>query len=173
MFPDVPEGYLPAWQPTVHYSRETYATLFQKLRDNGWITNASGDGSTTFLIPDFRGMFRRCTGGNAAAVGVSQAGAFASHTHVQDSHNHSQNSHNHSQNAHQHWVGGLRCGNNGAGGVSGGRNDGTLYGVATDGATASNNATTASNNAATAVNQSTGGVETRPVNFAVYLFIKY
>ena len=49
-------------------SRETYSELFAKY---GTIYG-EGDGSTTFNIPDYRGAFLRCIGGNADSIGVLQ-----------------------------------------------------------------------------------------------------
>lgn len=50
-------------------NRTTYNNLFSAIG----ITYGSGDGSTTFKIPDFRGMFLRGRGGNAATMGTKQA----------------------------------------------------------------------------------------------------
>lgn len=50
-------------------SRETYSELFEVFGE----TYGAGDGETTFNLPDFRGAFLRCIGGNAAALGVEQA----------------------------------------------------------------------------------------------------
>ena len=52
-------------------SRTTYAELFAVIGT----TAGAGDGSTTFNIPDLRGMFIRGTGGNAAALGMEQEDA--------------------------------------------------------------------------------------------------
>ena len=52
-------------------SRETYHELFEKY---GTIYG-EGDGSTTFNIPDYRGAFLRCIGGNADSIGVLQGDA--------------------------------------------------------------------------------------------------
>ena len=52
-------------------SRETYSELFNVI---GTIYG-EGDGSTTFNIPDYRGAFLRCIGGNAAELGVEQEDA--------------------------------------------------------------------------------------------------
>ena len=50
-------------------SRETYKELFAVFGE----TYGAGDGSTTFNLPDFRGAFLRCIGGNAAALGTEQS----------------------------------------------------------------------------------------------------
>lgn len=49
-------------------SRETYNELFEVFGE----TYGAGDGETTFNLPDFRGAFLRCIGGNAAELGVQQ-----------------------------------------------------------------------------------------------------
>lgn len=49
-------------------SRSTYSELFEVFGE----TYGAGDGETTFNLPDFRGAFLRCIGGNAAALGVEQ-----------------------------------------------------------------------------------------------------
>ena len=52
-------------------SRDTYSELFNVI---GTIYG-EGDGSTTFNIPDYRGAFLRCTGGNADVLGTLQGDA--------------------------------------------------------------------------------------------------
>lgn len=52
-------------------SREAYKELFQVLGTKA----GAGDGVSTFNLPDFRGDFIRCVGGNAAALGVEQGDA--------------------------------------------------------------------------------------------------
>ena len=52
-------------------SRTAYAELFAVIGT----TAGAGDGSTTFNVPDLRGMFIRGTGGNAAELGVEQGDA--------------------------------------------------------------------------------------------------
>ena len=52
-------------------SRATYSELFKVFGE----TYGAGDGETTFNLPDFRGAFLRCIGGNAAALGVEQGDA--------------------------------------------------------------------------------------------------
>lgn len=49
-------------------SRATYSELFEVFGE----TYGAGDGETTFNLPDLRGAFLRCIGGNAAALGVLQ-----------------------------------------------------------------------------------------------------
>lgn len=52
-------------------SREAYSELFAVLG----IKAGAGDGTTTFNLPDLRGLFVRGTGGNAAELGVEQSDA--------------------------------------------------------------------------------------------------
>ena len=52
-------------------SRDTYSELFNVIGT----TYGEGDGSTTFNIPDYRGAFLRCIGGNADELGVLQEDA--------------------------------------------------------------------------------------------------
>lgn len=89
-----PTGYLSCDGSAV--SRTTYAALFSSIG----IAHGSGDGSTTFNLPDYRGRFLRGvtgasandpdastrtamnTGGNTAnTVGSVQGHVFAAHTH--------------------------------------------------------------------------------------------
>ena len=91
----IPSGYLYCDGSAV--SRTTYANLFNKIG----ISCGSGDGSTTFNLPDYRGRFHRGvdggtgrdpdaasrasmnTGGNSAnAVGSTQASAVSNHYHL-------------------------------------------------------------------------------------------
>ena len=57
-------------------SRTAYAELFAVIGT----TAGAGNGSTTFNVPDLRGMFIRGTGGNAAALGERQGDAIRNMT---------------------------------------------------------------------------------------------
>ena len=105
-------------------SRTTYAGLFATIST----TYGSGDGSTTFNVPDLRGRAvagldnmggtaaSRLTAGGSGITGTTLGASggtethtltsaqMPSHTHTQDSHNHTQNSHNHTQDAHGHLL---------------------------------------------------------------------
>ena len=59
-----PTGWLLAAGSAV--SRTTYATLFAAIGT----TYGAGDGSTTFNLPDFRGVFPKGTGTTTRAAGI-------------------------------------------------------------------------------------------------------
>lgn len=76
-----PTGYLKANGAAV--SRTTYATLFATIGT----TFGTGDGSTTFNVPDLRGYFPRGWADNGSTdsgrvFGSTQADDFKSHSHV-------------------------------------------------------------------------------------------
>lgn len=59
-------------------SRTLYSDLYSVLGT----TYGSGDGSTTFNLPDLTGKFIRGLGGNAASLGQTQADAVKAHEHL-------------------------------------------------------------------------------------------
>jgi microcystin-dependent protein len=136
-------------------SRTGQAALFAAI-GTGWGT---GDGSTTFNLPDMRGYFPR---GWDHAAGVDPARAFASlqadnfksHTHVQNAHTHIDSGHTHPSLKPGHALGSA--------------------GSAVDAGTAADTTGTGTANiqSATAVNQATGGTETVPKNKAVLFIIR-
>jgi microcystin-dependent protein len=76
-----PSGWLAANGSNV--SRTTYATLFTAIGT----TYGSGNGSTTFTLPDLRGYFVRGSGTNSdgtasGGFGGKQADSFADHNHT-------------------------------------------------------------------------------------------
>ncbi|MDB5802255.1 MAG: Phage tail fiber protein [Rhodocyclales bacterium] len=81
---DIPTGYIKANGAAV--SRTTYAALFALLSTGYGV----GDGSTTFNVPDLRGLFIRSYHDGSGTYetdtgrtnGSVQADAFASHTHT-------------------------------------------------------------------------------------------
>lgn len=114
---NVPTGWLVCDGSIV--SRTTYAALYANIGDG----YGSGNGTTTFQLPDFRGQFLRGVSGTSGSdpdassriasgaggnvgnnVGSGQDNIFTSHTHTvtDPGHNHTQNSHNHTQDAHTH-----------------------------------------------------------------------
>jgi microcystin-dependent protein len=110
-----PTGWLLCDGGSTGLLRTTYAALFAVIGT----TYGSGDGSTTFNVPDLRGRVvagkdnmggvaanrlsasvSGVTGTTLGAVGGSQS--LTSHNHTQNSHNHTQDSHNHTQDSHNH-----------------------------------------------------------------------
>lgn len=170
-------------------SRTTYVHLY------GFIGNAygSGDGSTTFNLPDCRGVFLRGVSGatgrdpNASSrtasgsggntgnnVGSLQDSDFSSHTHIQNVHNHLQAAHSHglTDPGHHHSIGfDILGAATGGSAVSTVTHATSLTSDSTTGISVQ--AITATNVQETAVNQATGGSETRPLNLYVNYLIKY
>tara|TARA_R110001606_G_scaffold141321_2_gene280485 strand:- start:15717 stop:16886 length:1170 start_codon:yes stop_codon:yes gene_type:complete len=72
----IPVGYLLCNGSSI--SRIVYPKLFATI---GTIYG-SGDGSTTFNLPDLRGKFTRGVGGNSLALGVTQLDELKSHRHT-------------------------------------------------------------------------------------------
>jgi len=158
-----PSGWLMCYGQAV--SRTEYSALFTALST----TYGSGDGSTTFNIPDMRG--RAIAGvdnmGGTAASRLTSTVLSASNTlgatggtqtHTMSSaempsHTHTQDSHNHTQNAHAHDFVGKYGGSttiSSSLSAPGYANDYGVGGGYVSSATATNQATTATN-------QSTGG----------------
>jgi microcystin-dependent protein len=134
-------------------SRTTYATLFAVIGT----TWGAGDTTTTFNVPDLRGMFVRGTGTNATgsssgAVGPS-VGTYAADTYL----NHS---HAVTDAGHFHGAGDSFTVNNGS-----------AQGVRTVGATTGSNTTTVTTGL-TVNTSTTGGTETKPKNYGVLYIIK-
>lgn len=132
-----PAGYLKFSATAI--SRTRYAKLFALLGT----AYGAGNGSTTFNIPDGRGLFARFLDDNAGidaarSVGSTQDDAFESHTHT--------------------WTG------TGGSNFAGGQSTVTSSSAASNG---SNQTLWAGTNAAT------GGTETRPKNIAFLGCIKY
>ena len=175
----VPTGSITMWATTTAptdwllcdgsaVSRTTYATLFGVIST----TYGTGDGSTTFNLPNLKGKVP--VGRDAADTSFDVMGEtggakthtlttteMPSHTHTQNSHNHTQDSHNHTQNSHNHTQDSHNHTQNAHNHTVDGnliaRGTGTVFRELTDGGTGASNvasrSTTATNIAATATNQ--------------------
>lgn len=170
-------------------SRTTYSVLYGRIGT----TNGIGNGSTTFNLPDYRGMFPRGwaqgsandpdrNSRTAAASGANtgdnpgsiQSFAVESHTHIQTAHTHTQTAHNHAitDAGHAHTFGFIQAGAATAGGAVTTTGPGTTTTSTTVTGISINN-TTAVNQNTTAVNGSYGSSETRPINIYAHFIIKY
>lgn len=136
-------------------SRTTYAALFTAIST----TWGSGDGSTTFNVPDLRGVFVRGTGTNATgsssgAVGPS-VGAYAADTYLNHSHTATDSGHTHTYSYTSITGGGAAIAGN------------PPY------QTTSPTGTTSTGYAnITVATSTTGGTETKPKNYGVLYIIK-
>lgn len=161
-----PSGYLELNGAAI--SRTTYATLFSKIGTIG----GSGDGSTTFNLPDMRGVVPRGFDNGrgldpSRAFGSYQADAYASHSHGVSDPGHAHGVYD--PGHHHSWY----TTNGSAGGnyMSIINGDNSIANTWTD-----NNAATGIgiNAAGTGISiNAAGGSETRGKNVALTLAIKY
>lgn len=134
-------------------SRSTYATLFAAIGTTWGV----GDGSTTFNVPDLRGMFVRGTGTNATGSSSGAAGpsvgAYAADTYLNHTHAITDGGHSHTTPYSAALVSGGGVGIN----------------VFTGG---SNFPTSTVTTGITVNTSTTGGTETKPKNYGVLYIIK-
>ena len=156
-----PSGWLAADGTAV--SRTTYATLFAAIST----THGSGDGSTTFNLPDLRGYFIRGAGTNgdgvaAGTFAAKQAAAMLNHTHSGTTGNES-TTHTHTQTGYVSSYFNFQVG---AGDVG--------IGTPIEGPYPTSGQSTNHTHTFTSGNPSAGGgTETRPANIALLYCVKF
>lgn len=153
-----PTGWIPADGSAV--SRSTYSILFSNIGTTWGI----GNGSTTFNVPDLRGVFVRGTGTNATGSSTGAAGpsvgsyvtdTYLNHTHTATSTD--------SGHIHQNNI------NTATGSGAGG--GGIFLGPYTSSAFPTVSGT--ANITTTVATSTTGGTETKPKNYGVLYCIKF
>jgi microcystin-dependent protein len=159
--PIVPNGWLKADGSAV--SRVTYSRLFTAIGT----TYGSGDGSTTFNLPDLRGEFIRGWDDgrgvdSGRTLGSSQADDTKSHNHIATSTSAGAHTHNTFSALNAYGHGDMVTGVN-----SDGANESVYTGKY------SGNTDTAGAHTHTITVNATGGTETRPRNIALMGIIKY
>lgn len=152
-----PTGWLAADGAAV--SRSSYAALFAAIGT----TYGSGDGSTTFNLPDLRGYFVRGSGTNSdgtasGSFGGKQGQEIQSHSHTGTTD--SAGNHFHGYNDLYNTTNGARGGGGGAG-------------WQTQFFEAFRNTFSAGAHTHTFTSNATGGAETRPKNIALLYCIKF
>lgn len=103
---DVPDGWELCDGSAIN--RTTYSDLYDLLGT----TFGSGDGSTTFNVPDMRDRFVVGAGSSYSrnSKGGSNSNNLA-HTHSVNSHNHTTGTHSHTVSSHRHYTGAHSHGN--------------------------------------------------------------
>lgn len=182
--PSLPSGWLEANGAAI--SRSTYAALFAAIG----VTYGAGNGSSTFTLPDLRGMFLRAyDAGRGVDPGrpfaSSQSSANLSHGHAGATDSAGSHAHGGSTDVagdHNHQEGSTAVGNAFGGGTFNGNqayNNGAFAAwrnplTSTDGGHAHNIGTDTQGAHAHNVSvNASGGAESRPINMALYAFIKF
>jgi microcystin-dependent protein len=159
-------------------SRTTYSVLYSAIGT----VYGSGDGTTTFNIPNLQGkvpvgkdsgtfVILGATGG-AETVTLTEA-QIPSHTHIQNSHNHTQDAHTHSNTLQvKANVGDLANGQTNLDDFPGSMGPISATNQTVGGMTGSITANTATNQATTATNQNTGGGGSH-TNLQPYIVLNY
>lgn len=173
----VPTGWLSCDGSAI--SRTNYSKLFGIIGT----TFGSGDGSTTFNLPNYNsGKFLRGSGGLAAAIGTAQANATKKNgltaSAIASSADINKNLWNTNQTAHAHSTNFGSYSNVQIGsGTAVIDNAGTTAYTRSGGATANSaswaSATASGTAAAQSITVNAGDAETRPDNYAVVFVIKY
>jgi microcystin-dependent protein len=164
-----PTGWLAANGALV--SRATYAALFAAIGT----TYGAGNGSSTFSLPDLRGMFPRAWDAGRGVdpgrvLGTSQGSANLSHQHSMagaGAHNHSMSS----AGAHQHSVAEYAGGSPASLHISAATNSGLGGGLTGSAGAHTHTITDAGSHTHTITSE--GASESRPINVALLACIKY
>lgn len=115
-----PAPYICCWGQVV--SRAAYAGLFAVIGT----TYGAGDGSTTFNLPDFRGVFPLGQTSSGPYWGLNIRGGALGHTHgiyPDGAHSHIAPSHQHNTDVHSHGAGSYAAASHSHGGIVGGETD--------------------------------------------------
>jgi len=148
-----PSGWLAA--DGTAYSRSTYASLYNTIGT----TWGAGNGSSTFNVPDLRGVFVRGTGTNGNGAVGQAVGTYAADTYL--NHNHTASSSD-AGHTHSYTVTGSASGASAAG-----------LGGQSPSSSASTTGTGYASITTTVATSTTGGTETMPKNYGVLYCIKY
>jgi len=159
-----PTGYLECNGSAI--SRTIYATLFNAIGT----TYGTGDGSTTFNIPDLRGYFVRGWSDGSSidsgrTLGSTQTASNAPHTHGINDPGHA---HGVNDPGHAHTITGYAATSGGPNGPTNGSTVGSFGNFSTNGAGTG----ISIQGAGTGISTQSSGAEARPINIALMYCIK-
>jgi len=159
-----PTGYLECNGSAI--SRTIYATLFNAIGT----TYGTGDGSTTFNIPDLRGYFVRGWSDGSSidsgrTLGSTQTASNAPHTHGINDPGHA---HGVNDPGHAHTITGYAATSGGPNGPTNGSTVGSFGNFSTNGAGTG----ISIQGAGTGISTQSSGAEARPINIALMYIIK-